>query len=920
MRKQYIIALLFVLPVTTYALQPDSIHLDKLQIGYDLQVVPSKNSYSAVRISQDVTDNSPEVDVMKALYGKLPGLNIYQGSGRPSNNHVSFDMHGHAPLVLVDGYPRDINLLTTTEIESVTILKDATAAALYGIRGANGVILVTTKRGGNAELQITADYQFGLSTQFRSPKFADAYLYGKSLNAALEQDGLDARYSEQELQMFHTGKSPYSYPNVNWWDEIYNKTGTNHQLDLTFSGGSERFRYFTAVDYSHDMAMFRNRSRDTRYSTDPSDVRLNVRTNLDVYVTNSTELKLGIMGRLQEINSASDIDEIYSPIYRTPSTAFPVHSENGLWGGNDIYGRKNPVALSGASGHEKMIYGTLFADMSLKQNLDKLTKGLSATISIAFDNVGTMYENSSKEYRYTNMQASMLPDGTIVTDPIVYGKDSETLNHSQGFKGLYLTTDFQGKIAYERVFGKHDISAALIYDQQSYVTNGRNKSAKRQSVLGTVGYTFMDRYAINAVVNHSGTAYLPSGDRFITYPAVSAAWTVSEENFMKPIKFIDLLKVRASYGISGWDGNLSHELYRQGYGGNNAGYYYFGDNLSEYWGQSEDNLSVENLTAERSERVTAGIDLTALNNRLSFSVDGFFERRSNILVSSSTSVSNVIGIGTSMLNAGIHEYKGVDISVGWKDRIGNFGYGISGNIALLDSKIINDNQSYQEYDYLYRKGNKVGQRYGLEAIGFFRDQMEINDSPIQSFSTPHPGDIRYKDQNGDNRIDEKDIVKMYGTYNPSVYYGINLNLSYKRLELFADFQGMAGNTVSLLDSPLYSPLIDNGNISTTFLNRETPWTYENRHRATMPRLTTQDNSNNYRPSSLWYRDGSFLKLRNLQIAYTLPKSLLRIADLKVYVQGTNLFSIDNIDFANPEQLHATYPALRSYWAGVKFSF
>lgn len=912
--------LMLALPFSLDAQETDSTSIDKLSLGYEQQVSLSGSSFSAVKVGTEVLQNSPEMDIMKALYGKMAGLNVYQGQGRPSDNHVSFNMHGHQPLVLVDGYPRDVNLLTTTEIESVTLLKDAVATALYGIRGANGVLLITTKRGGDHKLKVTAKYQFGLSTQFRSPEFADAYTYGNKLNEALKLDGLDARYTDRELLMFQSGQNPNTYPNVNWWDEVYRKTGTNHQLDLTFSGGNERFRYFTSIDYAHDMAMFDYRNEDNRYSTDPADVRLNIRTNLDVTITNSTWLKLGVLGRLQDVNSSRLVDPVYSSVYKTPSAAFPIRTESGILGGNKIYGANNPVGLLGSSGHYRVSYGTLLADMSLKQGLDFLTKGLSTTFSIAFDNSGNMYESSTREYRYMDMRARMLNDGTIVTDPIIYGKDSKTLEHPQGFSGLYLSSDFQAKVAYERVFGRHNVNAALIYNQQSYVADIRNNSKKRQSMLATAGYSYLDRYVLNAVVNHSGTAYLPKDDRYITYPAVSGAWILSKENFMKGVEFIDWLKISASYGLSGWDGNLSHELYRQGYGNTNAGSYYFGDNISSAWGQSEGDLPVENLTAEKSEKVTIGIDLAAFNNRLTFQATGYSERRSNILVTSSTSVSGIIGIGVGALNAGIYDYKGVDLSLGWKDRKGDFGYGLTGNMSLMTSEIINDNQAFQEYDYLYTKGNKVGQRYGLEALGFFRDQMEINDSPLHTFSVVRPGDIRYKDQNGDNRIDDKDMVKMFGTGSPTLYYGINLNLSYKRLELLADFQGVSGMTVNLRSSPLYAPLSNNGNISTTFLDRETSWTFENRATATMPRLTTLENANNYRNSSLWYRDASFLKLRNLQIAYTLPKSLLRLAEMKVYVQGTNLFSIDNIDFADPEQLGATYPALRSYWAGVKFNF
>ena len=272
------------------------------------------------------------------------------------------------------------------------------------------------------------------------------------------------------------------------------------------------------------------------------------------------------------------------------------------------------------------------------------------------------------------------------------------------------------------------------------------------------------------------------------------------------------------------------------------------------------------------------------------------------------------------MNEGIQEYRGFDASLTWKDKIRDFSYSIGANVSYVDSKIINDNQAFQQYDYLYTKGNRVGQKYGLEVTGIFQNQMEINNSPIQTFSTCRPGDLKYKDQNGDNQIDEQDVVKMYGTNIPRFYFGFNLNAAYKGFELFADFQGLTGYTVNLLDSPLYKPLVNNGNISKTFLDNETPWTPENAAQATMPRLTTQSNANNYRANSMWFKDGSFIKLRNLQIAYNIPKRFTHFADIKVYLQGTNLFSLDNIGFADPEQLSAAYPSTRSYWAGLKFNF
>ena len=906
-----------VLNAQTPATVSDMQLADTLSVGYRINVSSQTSSYSVNGVNASAFEKSPHIDISKALYGKVAGLNVYQGAGSSADNVSSLSIHGHAPLVLIDGFPRDITDISSMEIESCYVLKDAAAAALYGMRGANGVILITTKRGTSNGLKVKVDYNFGVNTQFRSPDFADAYTYANTLNTALSGDGLSARYNIRELEAFRTGIYPYDYPNVDWWEETLNKTGFTHNLKMAFSGGGEKFRFYTVVDYYRDRSMLKKNTEDTRYDTTPTDTRLTVRTNLDV--TKSTYLKLGIAGKLKELRGTRyGRNAIFNDIYGIPSAAFPIRHENGIFGGSSVYGDKNPIALLKHYGHIRNVYGSLLADLSVRQKLDMLTKGLAVEAAISFDNIGGMYETSSKSYRYMNSGASISDDGTLITTPTIWGTDSETLGHSQPFENLLFRSNFQAKADYSRTFDKHRVGGALIYDMQSVNRNGRNNSQKNLSVLMNATYTYDDRYTLNAVFNRSGSAYLPDGDKFANYPAISAAWIVSNEAFMEKITPINIFKIRASYGLSGWDGNLSHELWRQSYG--YAAGYNFGENAGSVSGGSEGNLPVVGLVAEKSQKATFGFDLSALNNRLNATVEGFYEKRSDILVSGANSTSGIIGVTVGQVNEGIYKYRGFDASLNWNDKAGDFHYSIGATMSYLNSEVVNVNQAYQEYDYLYTKGNRVGQMYGLEAIGFFNSQQEINNSPQQTFSGIAPGDVKYKDQNGDNRIDEKDVVKMFGSSLPRFYFGFNLNFSYKRFELSADFQGMTGVTVSLLDSPLYRPLVDNGNISNTFLNEEVYWTPENKAKATMPRLTTQENQNNYRASSLWYRDGSFLKLRNLLVAYTFPKSQTRFADLQVFVQGTNLFSLDNIHFADPEQLGIAYPSARSYWAGVKLNF
>lgn len=494
---------------------------DTLSIGYQMNVSSRTSSYSINGVNASAFEKSPYIDISKALYGKVAGLNVYQGTGSSADNVSTLSIHGNAPLVLIDGFPRDISDITSMEIESCYVLKDAAAAALYGMRGANGVVLITTKRGISNGLKVNVDYNFGVNTQFRSPDFADAYTYANALNTALSGDGLPARYNAQELDAFRTGIYPYDYPNVDWWNETLNNTGLTHNLKMSFSGGSDKFRFYTVVDYYRDRSMLKKNTEDTRFDTTPTDTRLTVRTNLDVKVTESTLLKAGIVGRLKELRGTRyGRNTIFNKIYGIPSAAFPIRYENGIYGGSSVYGTGNPVALLKDYGHIRNVYGTLLADLSIRQDLSALTKGLAAEASVSFDNIGGMNETTNKEYRYMNSNASITSDGTLVTTPAIYGTDSETLGHTQPFERLMLRSDFQAKVDYNRTFGKHQVGGALIYDMQSVVKNGRNNSQKNQSVLVNATYTYDNRYSLNAVFNRSGSAYLPDGDKYSNYPAV----------------------------------------------------------------------------------------------------------------------------------------------------------------------------------------------------------------------------------------------------------------------------------------------------------------------------------------------------------------------------------------------------------------
>ena len=882
--------------------------MDSIVIGNPFRLQANANAGAG----QSLFDRSPEVDIAKALYGQFSGLLVKQGTGRSEENQSKLRLHGHSPLVLVDGFPRELSDITGLEIESIQVLKDAASAALFGVRGANGVVMITTKRGKDSPLKVTAKYQYGYATMFRAPEFSDAYTYGYKVNEARLLDGLEPKYTNNELYALYTGAYPYSYPNVDWWNEIYRNHGDNHRAQFTFTGGNRNFRYFAAIDYMKDDALYVKPKADDRYNANVYDNRLGIRANVDVNITATTAMKVGVMARLSEFNTPNWSSRIESILYRTPSAAFPIKQADGIYGGSSIYGSNNPVAMHQESGSHQYTQTKVLADMVLRQDLGSVLPGLSADASVAFDYIGKMTEVAEKQYQYSELISSLLMNGNdarLTTEQKYYGTNSKTVEFDHWFNSLQMKFDIMGRLQWVRDFDKHHVNVFAAYRQRSYIENERNASSKTQEILGSASWSYDNRFFADLVLNYSGTAYLPKGDRFNFYPALSLAAIVLQEPYVK---------VYGSAGLSGADFDMEHELFRQGYGSSNGHSFYCSDGTSAS-GRAEGNLAALTLAPELSRKASLGVDSKFFNNRLSFNLEGFLEDRRNILISPSN-ISGVIGIGVNEQSLGQEKYRGADVSIAWDDQAGDFEYGVYGNGGWLFSEVVDDGQAFQAYDYLYHKGNPVGQRYGLEVIGIFQNQLEINNSPQQTFGEVRPGDLKYRDQNGDGVIDSQDRVKMFGSSIPLFSFGFGLHAGWKGFKVFADFQGTTGVTINLQDSPLYQPLIGNGTISDTFLRREITWTPETAATATMPRLTTTDGANNYVSNSLWYRDGSFIKLRNVGISYTFGKQMLKLCDATLSLNATNLFCLDNLKFADPEQLGAYYPTTRVFWAGLKFNF
>lgn len=891
--------------------------------GFNLSVPSEESTVAVSTIYMDASKTS-DINPANSLYGRLPGLISLQGSTVAWDNDPTMYVRGLAtmgtgtPLVLIDGFERPLSSLSQDEIESVTVLKDAASQALYGVRGANGVILVTTKRGILEGMKVHASYQFGINTPFRLPDMADGYTYALAMNEALRMDGLSALYSNSDLEAFRTGSNPELFPNVNWKDEALRNKGTTHQFNASFTGGGKNVSYFAAINYIGDNGFMNENYFSPDYSSQMSWDKLSARANLDINATKLTLVKLNLLGELSQHNRpATEYSTLFPMIYDVPAAAFPVKTSTGVWGGDNV--RKNPVAESVAKGFSVGNDRALYADLRIIQDLSVLTSGLSAELAIAYDNRASYWDNKTKNYLYESLQPVRDNGGTIIDITRTrYGQETDlSFSSSLGYQNR--VTTFEAKVNYEKNWqDMHQLNAAVIYHQEENSLKGINNTYRRQSYIGNASYAYKSKYLADLVLTYSGSSVLGSSDKYAFFPAISAGWVISSEDFMKEVTAIDYLKARASWGITGSD-RFAYD-YDKYYFKTGISSYFFGDNNNSVSGNGEFRLPNLKLMPETAYKFNFGIDMEVFK-RLSLSADVFYEKRTNILVNSSAIYSSVLGVSTPILNDGEVKNYGFEAGLSWRDRIGDFTYMLAGNFTFARNEIVNMDEGYKPYDYLKNTGNRIGQYYGLEAIGFFQDEADIAGSPVQSFSNVVPGDVKYKDQNGDKVIDDYDKVAIgYSTVLPEIMYGFSIGLGYKNVSLKADFQGVANYTLVRNMSSMYRPLVGNKNVSQHYL--ENRWTPENTN-ARYPRLTTKQNDNNFRESSIWAENGNFLKLRNVELAYTLPKSWvnkIRLSNINLFARGMNLFSFDHVKDMDPEQMYATYPSFRSYNIGLTLDF
>ena len=888
----------------------------------------------------------PTSSITNALAGVVPGILARQTTGQPGQNTSEFWIRGistfgagSSALVLVDGFERSLDDLNVEDIESFSVLKDASATAIYGSRGANGVVLITTKRGKSGKVNINVKVESSYNTRTITPDYADGYDYAVMMNKARTTRSLQPFYSDSELYLFQSGLDPYLYPNVDWMDKLLKDGAMSYRANVDISGGGSTARYFVSASYVNDDGMYRTDDAIKAYDTNANYQRWNYRMNFDLDVTKTTLISVGVSGWLSKQNEPGfNNTDIWTSLTGNNPITIPMVYEDGRMPAAGTGNRTNPYVLITQTGYRENWENVIQTNVSLNQKLDFITKGLNFTGRFGFDTYNYNYRGHiqwPEQWRAERMRDT--------NGDIVYNKISdESAMFQEGSGSGNRREFFEATLQYDRTFGDHTVGGTLRYTQDQ-TTNTTDYSGynwlprKHQGLAGRFTYGWKYRYFVDFNFGYNGSENFAPGHQFGFFPAYSAAWNIAEEPFIKKaMPWMNMFKVRYSYGKVGNDDLGSTRFpYLEQFGYRKDGDTTLSYNWGDHWSDNSYDalrysvLSSNTVTWEVAKKHDVGIDFAFWDNRITGTVDYFHETRSGIYLSRQN-IPRIIGLDGISPYANVGEVlsKGVDGNGAYQQQIGKVNLTIRGNFTYSRNKhILGDPMPRDNYPYTHWEGYWVDQNRGLIALGLFKDWEDIRNSPQQTnWGTVMPGDIKYKDVNADGVIDDNDVVPVGTTSRPNLIYGFGISALWNGFDFNVHFQG-AGKSSLFIDGTSVYPFVDGdwGNILQDVVGNY--WTEENPNpNAKYPRLSYGGNSNNYRASSYWLRDMSYLRLKTLEIGYTLPKSVvnrIHINNMRFYLVGQNLLTFSKFDLWDPEMGSTNgsqYPVAKSVTLGLTVNF
>lgn len=903
---------------------------------------------------------APTTNLTNNLAGQLAGLISIQRSAEPGRDDAEFWIRGIStfkggtnPLILVDGIPRDISNIEPDEIETFTLLKDAAATAVYGAEGANGVILVTTKRGTISKPRISIRSEYSIATPQRLPKFVDSWDFLELANEALFNDGFDPYKSEEEIAKYRSREDNDLYPNTKWMDELLAKNVKNQRHSINFRGGAENAKYFVSMAYLKQDGIFKQNPLG-KYDSDFGFERYNLRSNIDLKVSKTTNLNIDMSGQyINRLTANRSPDDIFLFMLHTPPHLFPAIYSDGTLATYAVQSdgnNRSPFNMLYNQGYRKE-YGTkVQSNVGLAQDLSGIIKGLSFNAKVGFDydgNAATLRNYWPSLYHATGRDA----DGNLTYITSVSGSpelvDPE-YTATSSYRKIYLETSLN----YAQSFNKHDVGGMILFMQKENQTSGVVLPYRTQGLVGRATYSYDNRYSIEANFGYTGSETFAKNHRFDLFPAVGVSYFISNEKFYpKALKEImNTAKIRLSVGRTGNDETGSDRfLYR-------ATFKMDGHTFNQGIGSSgtlnglgagirDLRFVNDNIHWEIENKRNVGVDLGFFDNKIELNVDYFNNRRSDILIERQTIPSSAGFHALPWENYGIVDNHGIDGSLNAKHNFGKLKISTRGTFTFARNKIIESDELAKEYPWLKVTGTRVGERQVYIAERLYTEDDFVrtqNANGTYSYSllpglpvpalpgTLGPGDIKYSDLNNDGVINEFDKYRGVGhPYNPEINYGFGVNFEYKDIYASFFFQGVANSTILMSEgNSTFWPFnwgIEKSNYWQAFTDR---WTADNpRQDVTMPRIHSHYSYNiNKEPSTWWLKNGNFIRFKNLEVGYNLPKKTIRkagISGARVYLLGNNLYVWDSIKLWDPElgsrNKGMSYPMSRTFTLGLELN-
>ena len=912
---------------------------DVVVIGYGQQKKATITG-ALSRVETKELQRATTTSLSTALGGAMPGIITRQSSGEPGYNQAAIFIRGmgtwgsRAPLVLVDGVERDMNLVNVDEIESFSILKDASATAVYGMRGANGVILINTKKGTLGKPKISFRTDMTQLHGMRFPDYVGGAEFANLMNEACIVGGVKLPWSDEEIAKFADGSDPYLYPNVDWSDAVLKKNAFQTINTLSVSGGNETVRYYVSVGFNSQGGLFKE-DPTYNYRTNSLAQRYNFRSNVDVNLSKNFSIELGLAEIVEDRTyPGTPAGEIFESIRKTSPISFPIRNPDDTFGGgNTSYEWVSPYVLTTNSGFAKQFRSTTQGTVGAKWDLsDLITEGLSIDAKFAYDH---WYMNEVTRHKTPLIKKYLGPDPATGEDRYNIIKEEAAMGYKVASSASNRSYYYDVKINYNRTFKRHTVGVMAMFNRRDFkdLTAGNstiNLPHRQQGWSGRITYDFAERYLVEANFGYNGSENFAPGKRYGFFPAVSAGWILSNEKFWN-VEAINHLKIRGSWGQVGNDAAAASRFFYMSTVNKTANGYPFGDSQGHMNGMAELQMGAPNATWEVSTKTDIGLDIEFWGSRIRLSADYFHEYRDQILLKR-VRIPDIMGAAwgdTPWANLGIMKNQGVDAMLEIKNTTKKgFFYSIRGNFTYAHNTIIEDDTPEALFDYQNSRGQSVGRLMGYVAEGLFQSQEEIDNSPVQELGSYTVGDIKYKDLNNDGVINAYDRTYIGYARDPEIMYGFGITLAYKGFDLSLNFTGAAHTSIFFdtesmwpfqLDYPGYNVLHE------YYDNRFIPGAHDN-SRAKYPVVHNGTSSNNYQTSTLYMRDASYLKLKTAELGYNFNKKVtdaLKIESLRLFLNGNNLLCFDNLKIIDPESQNlgeATYPTQRAMTVGLQIGF